>query len=52
MVNGASTIDLDRCIGCGNCVATCQSGASRLAKKTPELVPPEDKEDFLKIASR
>jgi electron transport complex protein RnfB len=52
MVEGVATVDLNRCIGCGNCVATCQSGASRLTKKADELVPPRDKEDFLRMMSR
>jgi Fe-S-cluster-containing dehydrogenase component len=40
--NGYATIDLDRCIGCGNCVAACPSEALRLVKTEKETVPPED----------
>jgi ferredoxin len=44
MVNGVSTVNLDRCIGCGNCVVVCESNASRLHKKERELVLSKDKE--------
>lgn len=53
MVDGKATVNLDRCIGCGNCVITCESGATRLYKKDKELVPPKDKDaTYMKIMSR
>jgi electron transport complex protein RnfB len=45
--NGVVSINLDRCIGCGNCVAVCESGASHLKKKEEETVPPEDLPELL-----
>ncbi len=48
MVDGIAVVNLDRCIGCGNCVVLCSSNASRLEKKEPEVVPPADKNAFLK----
>jgi len=44
VVNEVAIIDLDRCIGCGNCVVSCPSQARRLQKKEKETVPPEDTE--------
>jgi Na+-translocating ferredoxin:NAD+ oxidoreductase subunit B len=52
ILGGKATIDLNRCIGCGNCVTTCGPGASRLVKKAEEQVPPRDDDEFLKIMSR
>jgi electron transport complex protein RnfB len=46
MVDGVSLVNLDRCIGCGNCVVLCSSGANRLKKKETESVPPADKEAY------
>jgi electron transport complex protein RnfB len=47
-----SVVNLDRCIGCGNCVITCTSKATRLIKKEKNLVPPKDKETtYMKILS-
>jgi ferredoxin len=37
-----STVDLDRCIGCGNCVVTCETEAMTLQKREEEIVPPKD----------
>ena len=42
MVDSVATINLDRCIGCGNCVPICSSSAIELQKKEEELLPPED----------
>jgi electron transport complex protein RnfB len=40
--DGVVTINLDRCIGCGNCVTICAANAIRLQKKAKETVPPKD----------
>jgi Fe-S-cluster-containing hydrogenase component 2 len=40
--DGATTVDLDRCIGCGACVGTCPTGAVRLRAKAQQSVPPKD----------
>jgi electron transport complex protein RnfB len=39
--DGATAVDLDRCIGCGACVGTCPSGAVRLRAKAQVSVPPK-----------
>ena len=44
MVDDIAIINLDRCIGCGICVANCESNANQLKKKDVELVPPKDTE--------
>jgi ferredoxin len=33
MNDGVAAINLDRCIGCGNCVVICETGARTLKKK-------------------
>jgi Fe-S-cluster-containing hydrogenase component 2 len=43
---GVAVINLDRCIGCGNCVITCPSEAINLVKKEKETVPPDDAESL------
>ena len=40
--DGATAVDLDRCIGCGVCVPTCPTGAVKLRAKAQETVPPKD----------
>ena len=45
----AVSIDKNRCIGCGLCVATCKTGALKLTKKEAEFIPPENFEDFLEL---
>jgi Na+-translocating ferredoxin:NAD+ oxidoreductase RNF subunit RnfB len=40
MVSSIATVNLDRCIGCGNCVANCLDDAIQLRKKEEELIPP------------
>jgi Fe-S-cluster-containing hydrogenase component 2 len=40
--DGATVVDLDRCIGCGACVPTCPSEAVTLRVKPRETVPPRD----------
>jgi electron transport complex protein RnfB len=49
MVNGVATINLDRCIGCGNCVVMCASGAVQLRRKKEETVPPKDAETLYRM---
>ena len=44
IVSDVATVNLGRCIGCGICVANCESNASQLKKKDVELVPPKDTE--------
>jgi electron transport complex protein RnfB len=46
MVDGIAIVNLDRCIGCGNCVVLCPSNANSLKKKEQEFVPPDDKEAY------
>jgi Fe-S-cluster-containing hydrogenase component 2 len=47
--NGYAVINLDRCIGCGNCVVTCPTEALRLVKADKETVPPKDRASLYKI---
>ena len=42
LIGGIISINLDRCIGCGNCVVTCPSKAIQLKKKEKEIIPPKD----------
>jgi len=41
-----AVVDLNRCIGCGNCVACCEFDASHLRKKEAETVPPRNITDL------
>ena len=36
MVDGKAEVNLDRCIGCGLCVTTCDTGAMQLTRKPEE----------------
>lgn len=52
MVDGVATVNLDRCIGCGNCVVVCDTSANRLWKKEVETTPPKDTQAlYMKILS-
>ncbi|MFH0769485.1 MAG: 4Fe-4S binding protein [Chloroflexota bacterium] len=52
IVNGVVTINLDRCIGCGNCVVVCSSQAIQLRKKEEETLPPKNSSaTYVKILS-
>jgi Fe-S-cluster-containing hydrogenase component 2 len=42
LVDDVSTVDLDRCIGCGVCVSKCPSGAITLKNKMKKSIPPKD----------
>ena len=46
MVDSIATVNLDRCIGCGNCVASCLDAAIQLRKKEEELIPPPSSESL------
>ena len=46
MVDDKSTVNLDRCIGCGNCVATCETKAMELYKREKEIIPPNDRREL------
>ena len=48
MVDDIATVDLDRCIGCGLCVTTCEQNAIELKKKEKETVPPKDHDSLYK----
>jgi Fe-S-cluster-containing hydrogenase component 2 len=48
MVDGVAIVNLDRCIGCGNCVVLCPENANSLQKKEQEMVPPDNKEAYYK----
>jgi ferredoxin len=43
---GIYTVNLDRCIGCGNCISSCPSGAMSLLEKEKAVVPPMDTQDL------
>jgi len=44
MVDRVAAVNLDRCIGCGNCVVICEYDANRLYKKGEETIPSKDKD--------
>jgi electron transport complex protein RnfB len=53
MKDGVAWVDIGRCIGCGNCIATCEHGAMGLVRKEHPLVPPRNKDaTFMKILSQ
>ncbi|MFW9888039.1 MAG: ATP-binding protein, partial [Candidatus Thorarchaeota archaeon] len=46
------TVNLNRCIGCGICVANCPEGVINLVKRDKELIPPQRMDDtYAKILS-
>ena len=53
MVDDQAVVNLDRCIGCGLCVTTCETGAMQLIKKPDEqqyLPPKSGAETYMRIA--
>jgi Fe-S-cluster-containing hydrogenase component 2 len=46
---GISVVNLRKCLGCGNCVPFCPSGAIELKKKESETVPPLTGEDMFEV---
>jgi ferredoxin len=43
-----SSVNLDRCIGCGACVSTCPNNAIELKRKDSKYVPPKDSDAMYK----
>lgn len=48
IVDEISTVDLDRCIGCGLCVLDCTGSAMMLQIKDDKHLPPENRDDMYK----
>jgi len=48
MADNVATVDLDRCIGCGLCVTTCEQNAIEFMKKQKQTVPPKDHDSLYK----
>ena len=46
---GYTIVDLNRCIGCGNCVPSCPSDAIQLKRREKETIPPKTDEDMFEI---
>ena len=44
MVDEKAVVNLDRCIGCGNCVTYCGQKAMTLIKKSKVKVPPRSRD--------
>jgi len=47
-VNNHMEINLDRCIGCGACVPSCEGQAISLRRKQHQTIPPVDNDDMYK----
>lgn len=45
--NNISSIELIRCIGCGNCTLECPSDAITLYKKEQQNIPPINVEELI-----
>jgi Fe-S-cluster-containing hydrogenase component 2 len=53
MVDEAAVVNLNRCIGCGLCVTTCETEAIQLVKKPDDqqyLPPKSGAETYTRIA--
>jgi Fe-S-cluster-containing hydrogenase component 2 len=51
LVEGAVSLNLKRCIGCGLCVSTCPSGAMSLVRKSePPSIPKDTVSNYLQMA--
>jgi electron transport complex protein RnfB len=46
-VNDVSSINRERCIGCGVCVSKCPSQAIYLKDKAHSIVPPDNSTDLI-----
>jgi Na+-translocating ferredoxin:NAD+ oxidoreductase subunit B len=44
-----AVVDLDRCLGCGVCVANCPNESMSLKKKPIEVTPPQTREELIDI---
>ena len=44
MLDGVAAVNLDRCIGCGNCVVVCEYAFTQLKKKEAEKILVKDKD--------
>jgi ferredoxin len=47
--DGVPSIDLTRCLGCGNCVVVCPLDALELQKRGEEVVPPRTNEEMTEV---
>ena len=45
----AAHVELNRCLGCGQCVAACPQEAIALHKKRPSVEPPRTRDELLAI---
>ena len=44
-----AVVNLDRCLGCGVCIADCPTEAISLLKKDIEVIPPQTREELYDI---
>ena len=47
--NDYAAINMERCIGCGNCIVSCPSESLHLLKRENEVEPPEDRTGLYRI---
>jgi Fe-S-cluster-containing hydrogenase component 2 len=47
VVDDIAKVNLNRCIGCGVCVPTCEAKAMHLVKKDKQIPPPRTRDDLL-----
>jgi Na+-translocating ferredoxin:NAD+ oxidoreductase RNF subunit RnfB len=48
----ATSVNHDRCVGCGVCVTTCKTNSLRLERKHQHFVPPKDHEELYDVLMR